>query len=338
MNKIDIDKWKTFKVGDLFDIHPTKHYNLTNAYLFQEQGNIPVIVNSSYNNGVGGYVNLEPTEKGGIITFSDTTSATAIFYQHDDFIGYSHVQGMYPKHNNWSENSMLFFLTVFKKAAFLLGFDYVNKFTRELAKEIEIKLPIKNDQIDFENMEKSIDFYFNESKKYIDKLSELSLFSKKKINVEKWKDFKIGDLFDIISPKVYHTKHVTMSDDGIPYIVRSKYNNGMKYRVKNREEYILNPGGTISFGAENATFFYQAEEFISGRDMYYIDTRGISKNCALFIITCLQRITDKYSYNYGLFPKLLKEEVIKLPATKDEKPDWNYMEKYIKSLPYGTDL
>ena len=156
MNKMNIEKWKTFKVGDLFDIHPTKHYNLTNAYLFQEQGDIPVIVNSSYNNGVGGYVNLKPTEKGGIITFSDTTSATAIFYQHSDFIGYSHVQGMYPKHNNWTENSMLFFLTVFKKAAFLLGFDYVNKFTRELAKEIEIKLPVKNDQIDFEYMEKEL--------------------------------------------------------------------------------------------------------------------------------------------------------------------------------------
>ena len=233
---------------------------------------------------------------------------------------------------------MLFFLTVFKKAAFLLGFDYVNKFTRELAKEIEIKLPVKNDQIDFEYMEKRVDYYFDESKKHIDKLSKLSSFSKKKINVEKWKDFKIGDLFDIISPKVYHTKHVTKSDDGIPYIVRSKYNNGMKYRVENKEEYILNPGGTISFGAENATFFYQAEEFISGRDMYYIDTRSLSKNCALFIITCLQRITDKYSYNYGLFPKLLKEEVIKLPVTKEEQPDWNYMESFIKSLPYGNNI
>ena len=81
MNKINIDNWKSFKVGELFDIHPTKNYNLKNSLLFQEEGNIPVIVNSSFNNGVGGYVNLEPTEKGGIITFSDTTSASAIFYR-----------------------------------------------------------------------------------------------------------------------------------------------------------------------------------------------------------------------------------------------------------------
>jgi len=336
MNKINIEKWKTFKVGELFDIHPTKNYNLTNAYLFQNLGETPVIVNSSYNNGVGGYVNLAPTEKGGIITFSDTTSASAIFYQRYDFIGYSHIQGMYPKDNKWSEKSMLFFLTVFKKAAFLLGFNYVNKFTRDLAKEIEIKLPIKDGKIDYQEMESIIDLYLQESEKHVENLTKISSFNKKKIDVQRWKSFRIGDLFDVVSPKVYHTKHVTMIDNGIPYIVRSKFNNGMKYRVEKKEEYVLNPGGTISFGAENATFFYQAEDFISGRDMYYIDTRNISKECALFIATCLQKITDKYSYNYGLFPKLLKEEFIKLPVDIEGSPDWNYMESYIKSLSYGN--
>ena len=27
-NKIDINKWKEFKIGDLFDIHPTKAYKI----------------------------------------------------------------------------------------------------------------------------------------------------------------------------------------------------------------------------------------------------------------------------------------------------------------------
>lgn len=49
------------------------------------------------NNGIGGYVDLAQTGEGGMITFSDTTpgSKTA-FYQPIDFIGYSHVQGLYP--------------------------------------------------------------------------------------------------------------------------------------------------------------------------------------------------------------------------------------------------
>lgn len=165
MNKIDTSSWGDFKVGDLFYIRPTKHYNLTNDILFANEGNTPVVVNSSYNNGIGGYVSLEPTEKGNIITFSDTTSADAVFYQKDDFIGYSHIQGMYPKENSWSRNSLLFFLTIFKKKSYLLGFDYANKFNRAIAKEIIIKLPVTTiGKIDFDYMNKYIDYLIEEKK------------------------------------------------------------------------------------------------------------------------------------------------------------------------------
>ncbi len=95
MIKIDTSKWGDFKVGDLFDIHPTKAYKLTNSKLMSENGANPVVVNSSYNNGIGGYTELKNTETGNKITFSDTTSADAIFYQENDFVGYPHVQGLY---------------------------------------------------------------------------------------------------------------------------------------------------------------------------------------------------------------------------------------------------
>lgn len=129
----------------MFNIHPTKAYKLTNSEIFEDDGKNPVVVNSSYSNGIGGYTNLNPTENAGIITFSDTTSADAIFYQDKDFVGYPHVQGMYPLEEykqKWSKYSLLFLLTEFKKSAFALGFNYANKFTRELAKEININLPI----------------------------------------------------------------------------------------------------------------------------------------------------------------------------------------------------
>ena len=339
MTKINIDNWGNFKVGELFDIHPTKSYNLTNNYLFENSGDIPVIVNSSFNNGIGGYVSLPPTEKGGIITFSDTTSATAIFYQPKDFVGYSHIQGMYPKCDKWTDKSMLFFLTIFKKSAFLLGFDYVNKFTRDIAREIIVKLPIdETGNIDWNYIEKYMDNYFNENDIYIEKISKISSFKKEKVDISNWKNFRIGDLFNIVSPKVYHTKDVIEDIDGIPYVVRSKFNNGIKYNVIKDDNFITNPSGTISFGAENATFFYQDKEFISGRDMYYIDTRNISKKSSLFIASCLQMVAKKYSYNYGLFPKLLKEEIIKLPIDNYGNPNWDYMENYIDNLPYGNEL
>ena len=107
--------------------------------------------------------------------------------------------------------------------------------------------------------------------------------------------------------------------------------NGIKYNVK-RPLGKVNPARVISFGAENTTFFYQKKEWISGRDMYYIDTRNIDEYACLFITSCLQPIAQKYSYNYGMFPNLLKEESIKLPANASGAPDYEYMEKYMKEV------
>lgn len=152
-----------------------------------------------------------------------------------------------------------------------------------------------------------------------------------KIEFEQWGTFKVKDVFPHIKkPKVYHTREVERNDKGIPYVVRSKYNNGIKYRVT-RPSDIVNPPNVISFGSENSTFFFQEEDWVSGRDIYYIDVRELSKYACLFVIACLQQITTKYSYNYGLFPALLKEEIIRLPITKNNLPDWEYMDLYMKN-------
>lgn len=153
----------------------------------------------------------------------------------------------------------------------------------------------------------------------------------KKIDTTDWKDIRIGSLFErIIKPPVVHSREVTPSDDGIPYVVRSKFNNGIKCLVDREPHMRPSPGGTISFGAENATFFYQPTEYVSGRDIYYIDTTHLSERTCLFLVSCLRRVAEKYSYNFGLFPDLLKEESIKLPVCPDGSPDWHRMERFIE--------
>ena len=113
--------------------------------------------------------------------------------------------------------------------------------------------------------------------------------------------------------------------------MRSKFNNGIKYFV-DKPNGATNPPKVISFGAENATFFYQENEWISGRDIYYIDTTQIDKYACLFITACLQPIATKYSYNFGLFPELLKKEKIKLPIDDKGNIDYAYMSAYMKAL------
>ncbi|GHR15442.1 type II restriction enzyme [Helicobacter pylori] len=145
--------WQSFKLGDLFEIRPTKAYNLTNSHLFDSNAKNPVVTNSSLNNGISGYSSLEPTEKGNQITYSDTTTSEGIFYQKRPFIGYSHVQGLYPLkyHEFWNEKTLLYIVTAFKKVA-CGRFNYGNKFNRKIASGMPIFLPT--------NQHGKIDFHF----------------------------------------------------------------------------------------------------------------------------------------------------------------------------------
>ncbi len=147
-------RWQSFKLGDLFEIRPTKAYKLTNSHLFDSNAKNPVVTNSSLNNGISGYSSLEPTEKGNQITYSDTTTSEGIFYQKRPFIGYSHVQGLYPLkyHEFWNEKTLLYIVTAFKKVA-CGRFNYGNKFNRKIASGMPIFLPtIQDGGIDFNFM------------------------------------------------------------------------------------------------------------------------------------------------------------------------------------------
>ncbi len=145
--------WQSFKLGDLFEIRPTKAYKLTNSHLFDSNAKNPVVTNSSLNNGISGYSSLEPTEKGNQITYSDTTTSEGIFYQKRPFIGYSHVQGLYSLkyHEFWNEKTLLYIVTAFKKVA-CGRFNYGNKFNRKIASGMPIFLPT--------NQYGGIDFHF----------------------------------------------------------------------------------------------------------------------------------------------------------------------------------
>ena len=62
------------------------------------------------------------------------------------------------------------------------------------------------------------------------------------------------------------------------------------------------PKGVILFDAENASFFYQKENFVSGRDIYYIDTRHLSEKACLFLVSCLDTLTENILIVMDYFP------------------------------------
>lgn len=328
MSKIDASKWEPFPIGTLFTI--VKGTRLTKANM--RDGDINFIGASAINNGITAHIsNDEHIHLKNTITITYNGSFGEAFYQDAPFWASDDVNVLYPRFT-LNRYIALFIIPVLKQAG--KKYAFIDKWKKEDMEKDCILLPVdENHQPDFSYMETYMKNQEIAVSASLTKLQSAKRFAKSKgVEVEKWKTYKIKDIFPkIVKPTVYHTREVKENPDGIPYVVRSKFNNGIKYNVE-RPVGNVNPARVISFGAENATFFYQKTEWVSGRDMYYLDTRGIDEYACLFITSCLQPIAEKYSYNYGMFPNLLKEEIVKLPADVNGEPDYEYMEKYMRKV------
>jgi Type I restriction modification DNA specificity domain len=146
-------KFSQFRIGALFEINPTKYYRLQNEEIISKNGKVPLISNSSTDNGVMGFSNLEANNKGNTITCSDTTlGAETMFYQKNDFIGYSHIQHLVPKSEPFNKAIASVIITA-SRVSTSKQYDYGNKFNREAMNKTKIQLPTQNDRPNYEFME-----------------------------------------------------------------------------------------------------------------------------------------------------------------------------------------
>ena len=333
MKKIKIDDWKPLEIEKLFTVKRPKSRSVKKY----NEGEIPFVSSGNYNNGVDSYrepIDDEDLDKGNCITVSPVDGST--FYQPKDFLGRggggSSIMLLY--NDNLNKFNGLFIASVIRESL-KIKYQYNDMGSSDSIKKENILLPALDDETpDWNFMEEAMKRLETRERESTSNLtSYLNNAKLNKVDTSKWKEFIVGDLFENIKkPDVLHAREVVEDENGIPYVVRTKFNNGIKYRVTETKKMTPSPKGVISFGAENASFFYQKENFVSGRDIYYIDTRHLSEKACLFLVSCLDTLTDKYSYSYGLFPDLLKKEKIKLPVDVHGNPDWDYMEKYIEKI------
>lgn len=334
----NVTLWKEYRIGDLFDIRPTKTYKDLSSSDLNDGGATPFVVNSGVNNGIGGYSSLEPTESGNIITFSDTTDGNTFFYQPKPFIGFAHVQGMYPKTHNWNKYELLFLVTIltFHNSG---RFNYGRKMRRDTISNEKIKLPTNEQGApDWEWMVKYIKTLHHKPIRTSIKKTDRPL------DTTRWKDFSVEDIFHVkygINMEL-NTCQITDKDDpdGVAFVARTSENNGISAYVKREDGYNPQPAGviTVAGGGSVLSTFYQHRPFYSGRDLYLLIAKeDISIYSKFFIMTVLQ--TEQYRFNYGRQAnKSLPKLNLRLPALENGSPDYMAMEKYIKTLPYSDRI
>lgn len=159
-----------------------------------------------------------------------------------------------------------------------------------------------------------------------------------KLSDREWKEFKVEDIFDVFNSTPYHKKSLKVdinNNNSIPYITRTNKNNGLENVVLKENHFKSNPKNIIIFGAENATFFYQPFEHITGNKMYGIRNENLNIYIGLFIQQVLNSSIKNcgFSYGQGLTGTREKRRSVMLPilSNNNEEPDWQFMENYIKT-------
>jgi len=155
--------------------------------------------------------------------------------------------------------------------------------------------------------------------------------------VEKWGEFSLGELF-----KFYKGKRLTkedMAEGTINFIGAISENNGVRQFIDVEPMFLPNCI-TVNYNGSVGEAFYQFEPFWASDDVnvLYADGWELNKHIAMFIITTIKANRYKFSYGRKWTLEKMKESVIKLPMTLDGFPDWAYMERYIKSLPYSDRI
>lgn len=327
--------WKRIVFGTIID-EPYKAYahakielDTSNDWKF---GYIPFVTRTENNNGVDCYVpreELQEIEQGNAIVIGDTTAT--ISYQKNEFGAGDHIVVI---RSNWlNEYTGQFIVTLLQRERF--RYSYGRAFLVKAIKSTELLLPVtESGEPDWGYMEEYIKtLHHKPLTTCVTKTSNIEL------DTEGWKKFKLMELFDIKKGKRLTSEEQT--EGMTPYIGAIDSNNGIANYIGQEA---IHRGNTISLSYNGSVgeAFYQPVDFWATDDvnvLYFKSSNGVvfNKYLALFICAILRK--EKYRYCYGRKWVLesMNETVIKLPA-KNDVPDWGYMEKYMKSLPYSDRI
>jgi hypothetical protein len=155
------------------------------------------------------------------------------------------------------------------------------------------------------------------------------------LDVSTWRPFKLVDIFNLRKGKRLTKAHMTPGTT--PFIGSIDNNNGVSGYVGQKP---IHEGNTITvnYNGSVAEAFYQPEAFWASDDVNVLYPKfNLTPAIATFLVTIIRR--EKYRFNYGRKWHLdrMEQATIYLPV-KSNAPDWEFMELYIKSLPYSSQI
>lgn len=171
------------------------------------------------------------------------------------------------------------------------------------------------------------------------------------IDTSTWKEFRIDEVFRVRGG--FFNKKPEHSEEGdIPFLAATDSNNGVTeyYSWEDIRSWdkVGNPDNTldkkvfeapaiaVTVNGACCSAFYQPVNYTCSHDITSLtplDGHALSEFQGLFCCTVIEQ--EKYRWSYGRKPHdvaKLSAMIIRLPATIEGKPDWEYMESFIDNL------
>ncbi len=231
--------------------------------------------------------------------------------------------------------------------------DYLATWSGKVENDI-IELPIKNDNIDFDFMKHFVSELEEERisklQSYLKAtgLKDYNLTSEEQKTIDefkhiKWREFKLGDLFERINTNKLPFKASELPKEStdayvLPCLTSSFQNQGLNYFAPKDNATILKNVISIPSNSDVYRAYFQSREFTILSDAYaieciYNDVK-LSPNHYLFTVPCINKVTDLsiYSYKNKLGGwNVVHNKNIELPI-KNNQPDHETMEILISAI------
>lgn len=315
------------RIKEVFHIQYGNQLDLNKCVICESPNGFNFVNRSEKNCGVSARI-LEdennPPFPAGLITVAMGGSVLSSFIQQEPFYTGQNVKVLKPK-NKMSDLVKLYYCYCIEQNKFRFS-----TYGREANYSFDSILVPDIDEIPKDIYKFSIaDYKFNKE----------SLYNKKiKLNTNDWKYFYISDLFYVYASKEENA--MNRINGIVPFISSTQFSNGVSKYVDD-EPMIPNNTITVARNGSVGSAFYQPIPYCaSPDDIRIFKPKGfeLNKYIALFLITIIEKEKFRYGYGRKFGTKRMNETKIKLPATNEGIPDWQFMENYIKSLSYSKQI
>ena len=349
---LDVNNWKPFITARLFTVLEN---GKANQQMLDEGNDCFYVGAKRDDNGVMIHCVRDESliTKGNCIVFICNGQGSVGYanYMDVDFLGTTDIVAGYNEFLNPFTGAFLASVYSQERPKYSFG----RKWKTHL-KETKVNLPVKHNSDGTIFIDKTHkysdegfvpDWQFMED--YIKSLHHKPLTTKNKpgqvpkLNVKEWKEFRVGDLFEIEPTKGVVTDDLIEGAE-VPYMAAKHDGNGIEMICQKTgfEDWISKGNGIVfvNLGAGSAGYAnYIKEDFIgmSGKTSCGYNP-NLNEYNGLFIATVLCQERLKYSFGRSWTGSRLVDTIIKLPVDANGNPDWQFMENYIKALPYGDRL